>query len=288
MSLSVIVASAVVGAIAGGFVPRVAYRMSVPYGEPPRTSCPGCDLKFEPGAGGWMRLRSACPRCRTRHGTAVLVSALAGAAVCGGLSASIPFSPVLVLALVAGIAGVLLAQIDVACMRLPDVIVLPLLAFSTLTLAVVALATGDGAALVRALLAAVALGGFYLAVGIVVPSGVGLGDVKLALVLGLLLGWFGWGYVAAGAIIAQLIHGAIAVGMLLARRADRNTLLPMGPSLLAGAWLAIAVLPVLFSIWGDSNPPYRQVWRVVKWTEIQWQSRLPHAQAAGLASSRLP
>lgn len=250
MSLSVIAGSALVGAIAGAFVPRFAYRMSVPYGDPPRSGCSNCGRAFDGGRRGWISLRAACPQCQARQGTPPAVSALCGALICGGLGASINLSPVLLLVLAAAIAGIALAQIDAACMRLPDVIVLPLLALSALMLAAVALATGDGAALLRAVLAAVALAGFYLVVGFLVPSGVGLGDVKLALVLGLLLGWFGWGYVVAGAVLTQLVHGAIAVGMLAIGRADRKTLLPMGPALLAGAWLALAVLPLTFNGFG--------------------------------------
>jgi len=86
--------------------------------------------------------------------------------------------------------------------------------------------------------------------GIVVPSGIGLGDVKLALVLGLLLGWFGWGYVLVGALIAHLIQGAVAIALIAMRRANRNTQLPMGPALLAGAWCAIAVLPIVLAAYG--------------------------------------
>ena len=71
-------------------------------------------------------------------------------------------------------------------------------------------------------------------------SRLGFGDVKLAAVLGLPLGWLGrptpcW----LGLLLPHLLHGVLVLGLLAARRVRRDTLLPLGPALLAGAWLAV-------------------------------------------------
>jgi leader peptidase (prepilin peptidase)/N-methyltransferase len=72
-------------------------------------------------------------------------------------------------------------------------------------------------------------------------DGLGFGDVKLAAVLGFLLGWFGWPTLLAGVVLPHLINGPVAIWLLVARRAGRRTALPFGPALLAGAALAITL-----------------------------------------------
>jgi leader peptidase (prepilin peptidase)/N-methyltransferase len=67
----------------------------------------------------------------------------------------------------------------------------------------------------------------------------GFGDVKLAGLLGLYLGWLGWGSLLIGAFAGFLCGGLVGVALLLARRAKRGTAIPFGPHMLAGALLAI-------------------------------------------------
>jgi leader peptidase (prepilin peptidase)/N-methyltransferase len=106
----------------------------------------------------------------------------------------------------------------------------------------IAVSTGDYAALLRA-----GLGGLVMFVGYtvlaLVPGGqIGFGDVKAAGVLGLLLGWLGWGYVLLGAALPHLLNGPVVVGLLLTGRVKRNSPIALGPALLAGALLAIVIL----------------------------------------------
>jgi leader peptidase (prepilin peptidase)/N-methyltransferase len=72
------------------------------------------------------------------------------------------------------------------------------------------------------------------------PADLGLGDVKLAGVLGLVLGWQGWGVVVVGAFLGFLLGGLAGIGLMLAGRADRRTAIPFGPLLLFGALVAVA------------------------------------------------
>ena len=85
-----------------------------------------------------------------------------------------------------------------------------------------------------------ALFGFYFVLALVYPAGMGFGDVKLAGVLGLYLGWLGWGeLVVAGASWASC-SAASSAGLLMAvRRAGRKSQIPFGPFMLAGALVAI-------------------------------------------------
>jgi leader peptidase (prepilin peptidase)/N-methyltransferase len=67
----------------------------------------------------------------------------------------------------------------------------------------------------------------------------GFGDVKLAAVLGIYLGWLGWGELIVGAFAAFLLGGLFAIGLMVFRRAGRKTAIPFGPWMLGGAWIAI-------------------------------------------------
>lgn len=89
--------------------------------------------------------------------------------------------------------GILLTVIDARTHRLPNRIVLPTLFLLLLAAVADAVVTTDAAALGRGLLGALVLGGFYAALRLLSRAGMGGGDVKLALVIGLVLAWHGWG-----------------------------------------------------------------------------------------------
>jgi leader peptidase (prepilin peptidase)/N-methyltransferase len=67
----------------------------------------------------------------------------------------------------------------------------------------------------------------------------GLGDVKLAGVLGLFLGYLGWGQLAAGAAAGFVLGGLFGAVLMLLRRARRGSGIPFGPWMLVGAWIGI-------------------------------------------------
>ena len=88
--------------------------------------------------------------------------------------------------------------------------------------------------------AAVAFAVAYAVAGIA-PAALGLGDVKLLGLLGLLLGWFGWGVLLAGVFLGLLTGAVVSLALLATRRAGWRTALPFGPPLLVGAVLALAL-----------------------------------------------
>lgn len=143
-----------------------------------------------------------------------------------------------------------LAFIDIAVQRLPD-----LLTISAFTGTLVLLAAAEGAAhqpwlLVRAVIGAAALAGFYLALWLIFPDQLGLGDVKIAASIGLVLAWGSWSELFLGALAGALL-GAAYARVLSARRGPAGPVyLPLGPFLLAGAFVVIALLPP-----GGNLPP---------------------------------
>jgi leader peptidase (prepilin peptidase)/N-methyltransferase len=134
-------------------------------------------------------------------------------------------------------AGVLLAVIDVRERLLPDRVVLPALAGGTALLLLAAGADGTWPALLRAVLAAAALFAAYLALALLSPGGLGMGDVKLAAVLGLYLGWLGWPAVLLGTLAGFVLQALAALVLLASRRIGLRAELPFGPAMLAGAAL---------------------------------------------------
>ena len=137
--------------------------------------------------------------------------------------------------------AVLLVVIDLQHHLLPNRVLLPAGLVGLALLTVVAATTDEWSALVRALLGALALSAGLLALAWVNPSGLGLGDVKLGLVLGLYLGWLGWAHLLVGVVAGFVVQALVAVVLLALRRAGRDTQLAFGPALLAGA-LAVGLL----------------------------------------------
>jgi leader peptidase (prepilin peptidase)/N-methyltransferase len=145
------------------------------------------------------------------------------------------------LAVAAGLVS--LSAIDLEHFLLPNRIVYPL---ALVTLALLTLgALGDSAwgALGRAVLGGVA-GILTLGVlHVVSPRSMGFGDVKLAFVLGLALGWLGWGELVLGLFCGFLAGALVGLVLIALRRRGRKDHLPFGP------FLAFGTLVVL--LWGD-------------------------------------
>ncbi len=132
-----------------------------------------------------------------------------------------------------GVAG---SAVDLRRHRLPDVLTLPALP------CVLALLVPVGAeAVLRGAAGAVLLAAAHAAVHLIAPSAMGAGDVKLAAPVGAALAGPSWAALPAGAVLALLLTGLLAVGGMLAGRCDRWTRLPHGPSMLASAWAVVLV-----------------------------------------------
>ncbi|WP_339152235.1 A24 family peptidase [Streptomyces sp. F41] len=131
--------------------------------------------------------------------------------------------------------AVLLATVDRRVHRLPDPLTLPLAAAAVLLLGGAALLPGHAGSWTSGLLGGAALGGFYLLLFLINPNGMGFGDVKLALALGVALGWYGWEVLFLGGFAGFLFGAAYGLGLVLLRRAGRKTGIPFGPFMIAGA-----------------------------------------------------
>jgi leader peptidase (prepilin peptidase)/N-methyltransferase len=139
----------------------------------------------------------------------------------------------------------LLVVIDLAVYRLPDIITGPMYPILLVALTVQVAVDGDWSRLGRAAAggAVLALGYFVLAV--LVPFGLGLGDVKLAGLLGAFLGWVGWQSVFVGTLAAFALNAMVAAVLLVTRRVTRKGATAFGPWMVAGAAIGALWAPVL-------------------------------------------
>ncbi|WP_254710417.1 prepilin peptidase, partial [Streptomyces lunaelactis] len=131
--------------------------------------------------------------------------------------------------------AVLLALVDRNVHRLPDRLTLPLAAAAAVLLGLAALAPGDAGSWPTALLGGMILGAFYFLLFLIHPNGMGFGDVKLALSLGVALGWYGWTVLFTGAFAGLLLGSLYGLGLMILRRAGRKTAIPFGPFMILGA-----------------------------------------------------
>ncbi|MDF9806294.1 leader peptidase (prepilin peptidase)/N-methyltransferase [Streptomyces sp. HB372] len=154
---------------------------------------------------------------------------------CVALAAATGARPELIGWLALTPVAVLLAVVDRRVHRLPDPLTLPLAAAVVLLLGGAALLPGHAGSWTSGLLGGLALGGFYFLLFLINPNGMGFGDVKLALALGVALGWYGWTVLFVGGFAGFLFGALYGLALVLLRRAGRRTGIPFGPFMLGGA-----------------------------------------------------
>jgi leader peptidase (prepilin peptidase)/N-methyltransferase len=252
----VIAIFAVVGLAIGSFLNVVIYR--VPRDESvlfPGSRCTSCEAPVKARHNvpvlGWLLLRGKCSSCKAsigiRHplvegGTAVLFAAIT---MRFGLSIQLPAYLYLTA------VGVTLAMIDFDVRRLPDSILLPSYVISVLLLMPAGAVTGEGWVAERALIGMGASWIMYFTIAVAYPIGIGFGDAKLAGLLGLYLGYLGWGALLIGGFGAFVLGGFSGTALIVTRRATRQTSLPFGPSMIAAAVLALFVAVPVTSWYGS-------------------------------------
>jgi leader peptidase (prepilin peptidase) / N-methyltransferase len=249
--------SGVLGLAVGSFLNVVIHR--VPVGASvvsPPSHCPRCDNPIRNRHNvpviGWLVLRGKCADCGlpipVRYPlvellTAVLFVVVTWRAVQLDQLAALPAL------LFFAALGIALSAIDLDVRRLPNVLVLPAFPVLASLLALAVALQDDWPAFVRAVLGAVALFGFFFLLALVYPSGMGFGDVKLAGVIGLVLGYLSWGAVVVGAFAGFFLGAVIGVAVMASAGGGRKTALPFGPFMVLGAlaalWIADPVVDLL-------------------------------------------
>lgn len=136
-------------------------------------------------------------------------------------------------------AGVLLTLVDLRAQRLPDPLTLPFAGLALALLGAVAFVPEHAGQWRTALYGALALGSLYFLFFLIRPVALGFGDVKLALGLGAVLGWYGWGALYLGTFAGALIGSACTLVLAARGRAVRGQLVALGPFMIAGAYVGL-------------------------------------------------
>jgi leader peptidase (prepilin peptidase)/N-methyltransferase len=234
------------GLIFGSFLTVVIYR--IPRGQSlvrPRSSCPNCGVPIGSldniPVVSYILLRGRCRNCGTRIPVRYPVTELITAGLF--LGAALALDAIWRPLLVAPFLGVLeaCAWIDAEHRIIPNRVVYPSLVVFAVAVGVFSL-VGSGISVVTAGLGLLALGGGLLLVAIIAPHGMGMGDVKLAALIGLVLGSLGWRYVGVAIMAAILAGGTGAILALLAGGSRKDTI-PFGPYLAGGGILSALFAP---------------------------------------------
>lgn len=238
----------VLGLAIGSFLNVVVWRIpnKMSLSSPP-SSCPKCSHAIRARDNipvlSWLLLKGRCRDCHEpisiRYPLVELGTALAFIGVVYWATFQAAGLWLVPAYLYLAAVSIALALIDLDTKTLPNRIVVPSIVVMTVLLAVASFGTGDWSALLWAVVAGAALFVFYLLLVVIYPSGMGFGDVKLAAVLGIALGYLGWGTVIVGAFAAFLLGGVFSIVLLAIGMATRKTGIPFGPWMLLGAWVGI-------------------------------------------------
>jgi leader peptidase (prepilin peptidase)/N-methyltransferase len=239
MPIALMLFPAAGGLVLGSFLNVVVHRL--PRGESlvaPRSRCPGCATPIKPRDNvpvlSWFALRGRCRSCGAPISARYpLVEALTAAlyvavVLAGGIDGNVWLGVAFVTMLVP------VALIDLERRIIPNAILAP-----AALVAVVLLAALDPGALPEHLIAGAAAGSFFLLAALAHPRGMGMGDVKLAAVMGLYLGRG-----VAPAVFAALVLGVALAAVIVYRRGiagARKTAVPFGPFLALGGLIAMFV-----------------------------------------------
>jgi prepilin signal peptidase PulO-like enzyme (type II secretory pathway) len=253
--IAMTLAAGVFGALIGSFLNVVIAR--VPAGRSvvrPASACGSCggEIRWYDNVPvlSWLVLRARCRDCSApisaryplvELGTALFFGIVAWVFLpevltAGSAADALGSALALVAYLYLAAISVALAAIDLDVSRLPNKIVMPAYAVGGALLGASALLSGDPGRLVLAAIGMAAMFGVYLLLALAYPGGMGLGDVKLAGVLGLFTGWLGLAPLVVGFFLAFLLGGAFSIALLAARKASPKSGIPFGPWMLAGAW----------------------------------------------------
>jgi leader peptidase (prepilin peptidase)/N-methyltransferase len=227
----------VLGAIAGSFLNVVTYRL--PRHESvvrPASHCPNCGTPVRPYDNipvlSYLLLRGRCRNCSAKISRRYPLVEAATAALCVGAVLAHPTAAGLALSVALVLVLVPAALIDLEHRIIPNSL--------NAAGALAALAIGvalDPSGEPERLIAAASAGGLLLLAALAYPGGMGMGDVKLAAVMGLFLG-----RAVAAAVMVALLAGVLVGGLIIARkgaRAGRKTAVPFGPFLAIGGLVAV-------------------------------------------------
>lgn len=247
MTASLVLLAALLGLAVGSFLNVVIHR--VPRKESvmaPRSRCPGCGTELANRDNiplvSWLLLRGRCRTCgmaiSPRYPAVELGTASLFAVLAARFSEDVAVLPAF---LVLGAALLAISLIDLEHFIVPNRVVYPTL-FIIAPLLVIAAVVEDDLASIRGAVLGGLLGfGILFLIHVVSPKGMGFGDVRLAGLLGVALGWLSLGHVLLGLFLGFLTASVVSLTLIGLKVRTRKDRIPFGPFLALGGLLAIVV-----------------------------------------------
>jgi leader peptidase (prepilin peptidase) / N-methyltransferase len=205
---------------------------------------PAAGLGLVPVARVVVRYRG-CPSCSVRvaHPLRPAVLAIVSALVLGLFAAHFGADVVLAPYAVFGLSMVAISAVDLERWIIPNRIIYPTLALLIPLFVLASAVDHRWGSLGRAAIAGAAAFVGFLVLHLIVPRGMGFGDVRLAGVIGLATGWLGLGHAFVGFFAGFVLGAVIGIAFMVATGGGRKTKIPFGPFLAAGAVVSI--------VWGS-------------------------------------
>jgi leader peptidase (prepilin peptidase)/N-methyltransferase len=217
----------------------------------PRSACPNCATPIRERDNipvvSWIFLRGKCRACREPISMRYPLIELACAALFAGAAARLGYNRDLPAFLIFLASLLALSAIDVELLVLPKVIIYPSLVAVAALLIVDAGVTNDWHRLFIAALCAVGWFVLFFVINFASPRALGFGDVRLAPLLGLGLGWLGIRYVILGFFAANLVGAVLGLALIAAKKMSREQPIPYGVFLAIGAGIALYAGPEILA-----------------------------------------
>ena len=193
--------------------------------------------------------RGHCPSCESRIAAHQPVTEVLMIAVGGLIGWRVGWTAALPAHLILGFVAVTVVMIDYRLHKIPTKLVYPAAALMAVALVAAAAIDGDTGAIVRVVVGGLAASAFLWILVLGVPTGMGQGDARLSLLLGMILGWHGWRHIYLGLVAGFVFGSCFGLGVIVVKRLRPNgtireglkTQIAFGPYLCAGA--------LVFSLW---------------------------------------
>ncbi len=244
MTAVLAIACALFGLNIGSFLNVVVHR--VPRKESvvsPRSRCPGCGTQLAPRDNipvvSWLLLRGKCRSCgepiSARYPLIEALTAVlfAVTAVHIGADWALPAFLVVVAGLIA------ISAVDLERFIVPNRILYPTLFIAAPLLLLAGALNDDWGSVRTAAIGGALAWGLLLVIHLISPKGMGFGDVRLAGLIGMTLGWLSVGHVLVGLFLGFLTASVVGVSLIVLHLKGRKDKVPFGPFLALGAYLAI-------------------------------------------------
>ncbi len=251
LALGLVPLGLVVGSFLNVVIHRVPEKQSV---VRPRSHCPRCDATLKPWDNvpvvSWLLLHGRCRNCRGAISIRYPLVEVTTAALFVAAAVRLGADPVLPAFLVVFAALLAISAVDLERYIVPNRILYPALFMAAPLLVVAAILDGDWSSLRDAALGGALAWVLLFAIHMASPKGMGFGDVRLAGLIGMLLGWLSIGHVLLGLFLAFLTAAVTGVGLMVTGVRGRKDRVPFGPFLALGAITAVFVGGPVLSWYG--------------------------------------